>query len=154
MTLFIRTENRLLQISDAYVMALAFVISFIFVKVLKKINAKVLKKDDAKRKKGRSAKLPHNRGGSLNLNVDYIDDAELGNIILSCIADGNSYLVIDENIKNLIFNLVKAKVKNESLILTPNFLRYLAVRLINQNQVPVAIFKLEAPLLHLRIQFV
>lgn len=40
----------------------------------------------------------------------------------------------DPKIIQIVFNLVKAKIKNESLILTPNLMRFLALKLINNDQ--------------------
>lgn len=40
----------------------------------------------------------------------------------------------DPEIIKIVFALVKAKVKNEFLVLTPNMIRFLALRLINNDQ--------------------
>jgi hypothetical protein len=77
-------------------------------------------------------RLLHPRGGTNELKLS--DDNELSFAILSCIADNEQYLVKNTKIKNLIFSLVKEKLKNESLVLTPNMIRVLALKLINEDQ--------------------
>ena len=81
MTLFIQTPKRLLEISDAYVMALAFLISFSVTKVLKAFFEKQ-KKYNAKH-----IMMPNPVGGEVNVQIT--DDSELSKTILSCIADNN-----------------------------------------------------------------
>ena len=54
--------------------------------------------------------------------------------ILSCISENEKYLVKSREIRELIFKLVKAKIQNESLVLTPNMIRFLALKLLNQDQ--------------------
>ena len=72
------------------------------------------------------------RGG--NIGLGFSDNTELAHTILTCIADNERYLVKDPKIIKMVFDLVKAKIKNESLILTPNMLRFLALKLINNDQ--------------------
>ena len=62
------------------------------------------------------------------------DDTELGLTILSCISDNENYLVKNPKLKKLIFSLVKEKLRNESLVLTPNMIRFLALKMINEDQ--------------------
>lgn len=62
------------------------------------------------------------------------DDTELAKRILSCISDNQRYIVKDPRIIKIVFNLVKARVKQESLILTPNMMRFLALKLFNSDQ--------------------
>jgi hypothetical protein len=57
----------------------------------------------------------------------------LAGLILSCIADNEAYLVKDEKIIKVIFSLVKMKIKDESLVLTPNMIRFLALKLLNND---------------------
>lgn len=49
------------------------------------------------------------RGGSIGVNVDFSDETELANILLSCIADNEQYLVINQKIKNWYFIWLKQK---------------------------------------------
>ena len=72
------------------------------------------------------------RGG--NIGLGFSDNTELAHTILTCIADNERYLVKDPEIIKMVFDLVKAKIKNESLVLTPNMLRFLALKLINNDQ--------------------
>ena len=53
---------------------------------------------------------------------------------MSCIKDNEQYLVKDPKIRNFIFNLAKKKLKKESLVLTPNMIRFLALKLISEHQ--------------------
>lgn len=52
----------------------------------------------------------------------------------SCIADEESYLVEDSNLRQIIFGLVKEKIRSTSLVLTPAIIRFLALKLINHDQ--------------------
>ena len=126
MTLFIQTQKRVLEISDAYVMALSFLIFFAVGKIVKAVVEKL------KRKKAKNVNMVNPRGG--NIGLEFSDDTELAHIILTCIADNERYLVKDPKIIKVVFGLVKAKIKNESLVLTPNMLRFLALKLINNDQ--------------------
>ena len=60
MTLFIRTPNRVLEISDAYVMALSFLIFFSVGKIVKAVVEK------QKRKNAGNVNMVNTRGGSTN----------------------------------------------------------------------------------------
>jgi len=72
------------------------------------------------------------RGGSIGL--EFPDDTELAYTILTCIANNERYLVKNPEIIKLFFGLVKAKIKNESLVLIPNMMRFFALRLVNNDQ--------------------
>ena len=126
MTLFVQTQKRGLEISDAYVMALSFLIFFAVGRIVKAVV------DKKKRKNAENLNMANPRGG--NLGLEFADDTELAYTILTCIADNERYLVKDPEIIKMVFNLVKAKIKNESLILSPNMLRFLALKLINNDQ--------------------
>ena len=73
-------------------------------------------------------------GGNTNIEFEFSDDTESAHTILASIADNERYLVKDPEIIKIIFDLVKAKIKNESLVLTPNMIRFLALTLINNDQ--------------------
>jgi hypothetical protein len=126
MTLFIRTPNRQYEISDFYVMVLCFIISYWTGRILRKVIQKLIKKQ-----KTLDVKTPP-RGGA-TLEFSYSDDQELAKTILACIADNTDYLVKNQKIKELIFHLVKQKIKNESLVLTPNMIRLLAKKIVNDE---------------------
>ena len=53
---------------------------------------------------------------SVSIVLEIVDDTELGLTILSCISDNERYLVKDPKVIRLVFALVKAKIKDESLI--------------------------------------
>jgi hypothetical protein len=95
-----------------------------------KIFKAVIEKQKRNNTKNRNIANP--RGG--NLELEFSDDTELAHTILSCIADNERYLVKDSELTKIVFTLVKAKIKNESLILTPNMMRFLALKLINNDQ--------------------
>jgi hypothetical protein len=82
-----------------------------------------------KQKRKEKRKINKLRGGSMKLELS--DETELGLTILSCIADNKKYLVTSPRIKD---RLAKEKIKQESLVLTPNMIRFLALKLINEDQ--------------------
>lgn len=134
MTLFIKTLNRLLIINDAYVMALAFIVSYTTVQVIKRLAAKRSSKD-------KGTKVYNVRGGSFDigtsddsLDIKISNENKLEQTILTCIEDGKNYVVTDPTLKRLIFNLVREKITNKSLIFTSNMIRLVALKLINNKQ--------------------
>ena len=132
MTLFITTPKRTLEIDDIYVMALSFLIFFAVGKVVKAVIKKLEQKNT------KNVNVANPRGGEFS--VTFTDDNELAQTILSCIADNERYLVKDQDLINIVFNLAKAKITNESLVLTPNLLRFVALQLLNDNQGFIAKF--------------
>lgn len=124
MTLFVTVPNRRFEISDAYIMALGFIISFLVVKGTKKTIEKL--------KERKKIMMANPRGGSVDFRLK--DENELGQIILTCINDDKQYLVLNDDIKTLIFKLVKVNMTNQSLILTPNMIRFLAINLLTNNE--------------------
>nr|YP_010472458.1 hypothetical protein N4L43_pgp051 [Pleurosigma intermedium]UVG42069.1 hypothetical protein [Pleurosigma intermedium] len=128
MTLFITTPKRQLEIDDASVAALMFLIAFAVGKIVKAVIEK------QKQKRRKNIHIANPRGGDLTIGLELSDDTELAKIILSCISDNERYLAKDPRIIQIVFNLVKAKIKRESLIVTPNMMRFLALNLINNDQ--------------------
>jgi hypothetical protein len=128
MTLFITTPKRVLQINDAYIMALSFLILFFVGKIFKAVV------ENQKRKNTKNVTMANPRGGNINIGLEFSDDTELANAILACIADNERYLVKNPEITKIVFALVKAKIKKESLVLTPNLMRFVALKLINNDQ--------------------
>lgn len=125
MTLFITTPKRQFEIHDAYPMALCFLISFAVGKIVKA----VIEKQKRKRQ------IVNPRGGdTIGLEIEISDDTELAKMILSCISDNERYLIKDPIIIQIVFNLVKAKIKQESLAISPNLMRFLALTLISRDQ--------------------
>ena len=129
MTLFITTPSRRYEIADAYVMALTFIIVYWVTTITKQAIEKQM---SSKKKKNKTIKLPDPRGGGKEIKVS--DDTELGFIILSCIADNESYIVKSQKIREVIFRLGKRKIEKDSLVITPNMIRFLALKLINEDQ--------------------
>ena len=123
MTLFLRTPRRRFEIDDAYVMVLSFLLFYAVGKIVKE----VLKRQ--KQKQNTPKNIANPRGGAIQLT----DDSDLALTILSCISDNERYLVKNERLKRVIFELVKEKIKNESLIITPNLMRFLALKLLKTN---------------------
>ena len=105
-------------------MALTFLIFFAVGKIVKEVIAKQLEK------RSNPKTMVNPRGGGIELS----DDTELGLTILSCIANNERYLVKDPELIKIIFRLVKAKIKNESLVITPNMARFIALQLIKNDQ--------------------
>ena len=68
------------------------------------------------------------------IGLEISDNRELILTILSCRSYNERYLVKNPKIIKLVFGLVKEKIKNESLVLTPNMIRFLALKLINNDQ--------------------
>lgn len=131
MTLFIKTPKRLLEIDDAYVMALTFLIFFAVGRIVKS----VLERRIHNRTRKEGVQVPNTRGGSFITDGNFItDDTEVAETILACIADNERYLVKDPKVIKLIFKLVKAKINQESLVMSPNLIRFLALKLKNPNQ--------------------
>ena len=123
MSVHIVTPNRIITISDRTYMLSVFTLSFLLTVLVRKIVQKLRKKQQFQ--------LPGPGGAQLGLEL--FDDSELGHIILACISDREQYLLRDQKLKQLLFALVKAKLSNDSLIVSPNLVRFLALRLIKPN---------------------
>lgn len=121
MTLFVKTSKRILEINDLYSMGLSFLIFFAVGRIFK-----------AALERKKQVNIGNPRGG--NLGLEFSDDTKLAHTILACIADNESYLVKDPRLIKIIFALVKASIKTESLVLSPNLIRFLALKLINNDQ--------------------
>jgi hypothetical protein len=73
-----------------------------------------------KTKNSKKIKMINPPSRVMNTDVDFLDETKLANITASCITDNEQYLVKNQRIKELVFHLVKVKIKTESLVLTPN----------------------------------
>lgn len=62
------------------------------------------------------------------------DSEELANTILHCIRDGRTYMVKNLKIKQLIFSKFKESITKNSLVLTPNLLRYMSFYLLSSDR--------------------
>lgn len=130
MTLFINTPNRKLEISEIYIMELTFLIFFAVTKIFKSVVKKQIEKQ--KRNNPKNVNIVNPRGGTLGIGIS--DDTKLAYTILSCIANNQRYLTKDPKAIRIIFALTKSKIKKESLITSPDMMRFLALTLINKNQ--------------------
>jgi hypothetical protein len=108
-------------------MSLTFIIIFGVTKIVKQVIEKNKKSNN-----NTQIKMRNPCGGSTELKLS--DDNELSLTILSCISNNEQYLVKITKIKQLIFSLVKTKFEKESLVITPNMFRFLALKLIRQDQ--------------------
>lgn len=127
MTLFIQTPRRVFEISDLYLMALSFLITYSVTTIALSVVRKQIEK-----RQNKPINIPNPTGGTLGLKLS--DDTDLAYTILSCISDNERYLVKDPELTKIVFGLVKTKVKNQSLSLTPNLMRFLALKLIKNDQ--------------------
>jgi len=72
------------------------------------------------------------RGG--NFGIEFSDETELDLTTLAFIADNEHYLVKDARVRKLIFMLVKANIKNGTILIGPNFMRSSALTLIKTDR--------------------
>lgn len=125
MTLFVSYKNRTFEISDFYLMVLTFIITYWVTKSVKDILKRHFSKESQN-----TVQVPNVVGGGFPVLVD---DTEIAMTILTCISDQGSYLVKDPKVIQIIFGLTKEKLKNESLVITPNLIRFFALRLVNSQ---------------------
>ena len=127
MTIFVRLSKRSFEINGFYLMVLTFCIFFGVGRILKSVltHLKFWKKN------AQQTKITNLKGGAFE--VQAFNEKELGEIILSCISDNEAYLIKDPKLIKLMFILVKAKIQNESLALTPNLVRFLVLKLIHEH---------------------
>jgi hypothetical protein len=126
MTLFLETPGKRYEISEIYLLVLTFVLVYFSTRVFMKVLKKHPHKENQK-----GFKLYHTRGGDL---LSYFGENELAKAIVTCISDDEQYVVKDMRMKTLIFDLVKRKLKKESIIVTPNMVRFLSLRLIKDEK--------------------
>lgn len=123
MSLFLIQKNRIVCISDRTVVITAYILGLFVGLIAKKVIQKLKKKQ--------TNRFP-NPGGS-QFDIELFNDNEIGYVILSCISDHEQFIVRDPKLNQLIFSLIKAKIKDESIIIHPNLLRFIATRLIKPN---------------------
>ena len=90
MTLFITTPKRQLEIDDAYVVALSFLIAFAVGKIVKAVIEK--------QKRRKNIRIANPRWRNITIGLELSDDTELSNIILSCISNNECYMSKDPKI--------------------------------------------------------
>lgn len=140
MVFYVITPKRELVIDEIYLMFLALFISYLVTEIVKKVIKRIKLK---RNKKKDSITIYNPRGGDLDDVVDKFsrfkfqmtDEKELTYTILTCIADDHRYILKDEYLTKVIFSLVQAIVKYQSIIISPNMLRFLALQLLrNKNK--------------------
>lgn len=109
-------------------MALTFLTFFAIGRIIRALVKKQIEKN---RKNINSA---NSKRASKSIELQFFDDTELAYTILTCIANNEHSLLKYPKLAKIIFSLIKDKMKEESLALTPNMIRYLALRLINNNE--------------------
>lgn len=82
----------------------------------------------------KNMRIANPRGRNINIGFEFSDDTKLVQTILVCIADNKRYFIKDPEIIKVVFVLIKVKIKKESLVLTPNMICFLALKLINNDQ--------------------
>lgn len=122
MTLLIITPKWQLEINDAYLVALTFIIFYAVGSIIRKVIEKLARTE--------KIKIANPKGGAFH----YTDENELASVILACIANNELYIVRDARIIDLVFTLVKQNIKNQSLVLAPNLIRLIALKLTRTDQ--------------------
>ena len=124
------------EISELVIMIAISLISFsltkLAIKSLKCLKARYERRQSKRGSLFSSGKPFPDRGGD-GFAVDLFDESEIALTILSCISNENNFLVRDQRVLRLIFKLVEAKMMDESLVISPNLLRFLALRLLKPD---------------------
>jgi hypothetical protein len=132
MTLYVSTPERRYEISEIYIMALTFCLFFAIGKIINEVLKKLQTRKTGKT--GKAIKIPNPKGGIGSMEIDFSDDSELASVILSCISDNELYVVKNPKIIELVFDLVKERLTKDSLVLTPNMMRFLALKLLSNDK--------------------
>lgn len=103
------------EISDLYIMILGFLTDFLVCEVIKRLTKRLTEQQKP------SIEIANPRGG---FSFEVSDEHQLSDIILECIADDTKYLILNEDMKKVLFELVKAKIKNESLVISDTFFSF------------------------------
>ena len=128
MTLFIHLPklfNRQIsyEISDVYIMALTFIVSFYATRLTRQVIEKKLSENSSQKE----THVFNRRGGfDLALSDYFTNNNEIVEAILVCVNDDNNYQVLHPRIKKLIFMITGSNIQTESLIIAPQFIRFLA----------------------------
>ena len=135
MSLFASTRDgkTVYIISDFYVMILAFIISYLLTIYSKKAIERF---KEYKRKKTIIKNGVSPRGGQI-IDLDPTDSNALMRIIDECLENDKTYLVLNEKIKSWITFLVKENILNQSLVISPNFIKFLARHFIREDRLVV-----------------
>ena len=125
MTLFVETKNRQYEINELYLMATVFIITYVITRIVKKAIINYYEKK-------KTVNVPNPTGGDLFDPAAY--DSDLANSILTVISNDKSYVVKNPTIRKMIFELAALKISNASLVLTPNMIRFLALKLLKNDK--------------------
>ena len=138
MTLFVklpRIFNKKIsyEISDIYVMAVTFIITYYATKLLQDAYVRIKNKRDLRKQRSKMLINSNIIAGGLNeelyeviVDATPVNDNELFNAVLECIRDKEIYRVLNERLKRIIFTKVGAIIREESIRMTPNLLRLIA----------------------------
>ena len=140
MALVIIRKDRIYIIEDFVIMLLVYLLTYGIGMVAKKALQKLIRRHKAKQKLQQPStgglfgelRLP-SRGGS-NFDLDLVDENELALTILHCIHDGYSYLVHDKRLTAIIFKLIRAKMANQSLVISTNLMRFIALKMLKPEE--------------------
>lgn len=103
------------ELSDMYLMILGFILSYYATKKCCEFIKRIRELHKLKKKQMEF------RGGD-----------DLVGIILHCVEDDHFYQVIDNQMKKIIFAVLRENIETESLILSPNLIRLVAEIIKNQ----------------------
>lgn len=138
MTLFIKLPpifNRKIsyEISDIYIMAITFIITYYATKLLQDAYVRIKNKRDLRKQRTKMLINSNVLAGGLNeelyeaiVDATPVNDNELFSAVLECIRDKEAYRVLSERLKRIIFTKVGAIIREESIRMTPNLLRLIA----------------------------
>ena len=138
MTIFIKLPqifNRKIsyEISDIYIMAVTFLITYYATKLLQDAYLRLKNKRDVRKQRAKMLINSNILAGGLNEElydaiVDSVpvNDNDLYKAVLECIRDNEMYRVLNERLKRLVFARVGAIIRDESIRMTPNLFRFIA----------------------------
>lgn len=109
------------EISDVYVMAFTFIVSFYITKLTKDVIRERLSKNSSK-----NTSMIFNPRGRLDQSDLFTNDNEIVEAILYCVRDDYNYRVLNPRIVSLVFRMSGQKLKGELVSVTPQWIRILA----------------------------
>ena len=151
MTLFLTSGTTRYEIHDVYVGAVGLIIGLIVGRIARNVIIRLCEKrklnpNDATLVRGGDSELILTMSNQQDENVeftlldehdsrsgDFITEGELANAILVCIKNDKSYFIKNTQLRQLLFILVKAKLKKTSIILSPQLVRFLAYKILMRN---------------------
>lgn len=145
MTIFIklpRMFNKQIsyEISDVYTMAVTFLVTYYATKLLQDAYVHIKNKRNLRKQRLKMLANPNIQAGGLNeqlyeaiVDSTPVNDNELFNAVLECIRDNQTYNVLNERLKKIVFAKVGALIRHESIRMTPNLFRVIAKVEYNRN---------------------